>query len=241
MKNFDKIIVWALLACIVIIIILSITTCNSSQRAGVAENNLLALNDTVTYYKDSEGRTVAQKRVLEVNNKTLIQLNSDKDSMLLILQKLVKENKNTTSASVIKIITKETGAGVTVVRDTIVYDSIKMVYEYPTYYYSFGGEYLTGDIEMSEDTTKWDIKFHNYVTVSHEYKKNGFFKPKYPVVKVTSLNPYSSIEDIASYTVPAKKDFRIGIGPMIGYGISIPDFKPQGFIGVGVTYSVIKF
>ena len=241
MKNFDKIIVWALLACIVTIIILSITTCNSSQRAGIAENNLLALNDTVTYYKDREGRTVAQKRVLEVNNKVLMQLNSDKDSMLGILQKLVKENKNTTSASVISITTGDKGSGVTVVRDTIVYDSIKMVYEYPTYYYSFGGEYLTGDIEMSEDTTKWDIKFNNYVTVSHEYKKNGLFKPKYPVVKVTSLNPYSSVTDIASYTVPAKKDFRIGIGPMIGYGISIPDFKPQGFIGVGVTYSVIKF
>lgn len=60
------------------------------------------------------------------------------------------------------------------------------------------------------------------------------------VVYVSSSNPYVKFNDIQGLTIPKTKQKHWHIGPAIGVGVG-RDWKISPYIGVNLTYSVIRF
>lgn len=60
------------------------------------------------------------------------------------------------------------------------------------------------------------------------------------VVYVSSSNPYVKFNDIQGITIPTTKQKRWHIGPAIGVGVG-RDFKISPYVGVNLTYSIIRW
>ena len=58
---------------------------------------------------------------------------------------------------------------------------------------------------------------------------------------VTSENPVVQITGVQSLKMDVKKPTKIGIGLQVGYGIGLKDFKPTPYIGLGLSYNIIRF
>jgi hypothetical protein len=60
-------------------------------------------------------------------------------------------------------------------------------------------------------------------------------------VLVTNDNPYSKVTEMLAYKVTTPKPKHFGLGITGGYGLDLLNFKPVPFIGVGISYNIIKF
>lgn len=216
-----------------VFISLSINKCTYYKNTN--DNNIIALTDSVKYYKGKYSNEVAKKTMIETDCKNLQNIN---DSLYRMIQSMqVKkpdiviggstsiDNGKHDTVWVLSASTADVSAtGVTEITSKNIYRK-----------FDFSNQYreLTGNVNYTNDTLglhieKDRIRFKYALAV----KDN--------VVYMTSDNPYVKFNSITGLTIPKqKKEKKFGIGPSVFSG-----YSNKGFVygvGIGLQYNFINF
>lgn len=196
-------------------------------------------NDTIQFWKTKEGKNAAKISVLEtMSSKTFLAFQSQ-DETIRELQKLVKDNnklfKNSKgSASIIKSETNIDATGATTVTPGANGD--------PIYSANISNEWYNIKTIASKDTTLVNLKTTHSLKLVMGEESQGFWKPKKTFATAFDENPYSNITDMRIYNVTSNTK-RFAVGPNVGGSALFYDgnVKIGWSVGVGVTYSLIRF
>lgn len=216
-----------------VFITLSINKCTYYKNAN--DNNIIALTDSVKYYKGKYGNEVAKKTMVEADYKNLQNIN---DSLYRMIQSMqVKkpdiviggstsiDNGKHDTVWVLSASTADVSAtGVTEITSKNIYRK-----------FDFSNQYreLIGNVNYTNDTLGLHIEKDR---IQFKYA----LAVKDNAVYMTSDNPYVKFNSITGLTIPKqKKEKKFGIGPSVfsGYG-------NKGFVygvGIGLQYNLISF
>lgn len=216
-----------------VFITLSINKCTYYKNAN--DNNIIALTDSVKYYKGKYGNEVAKKTMVEADYKNLQNIN---DSLYRMIQSMqVKkpdivmggstsiDNGKHDTVWVLSASTADVSAtGVTEITSKNIYRK-----------FDFSNQYreLTGNVNYTNDTLGLHIEKDR---IQFKYA----LAVKDNVVYMTSDNPYVKFNSITGLTIPKqKKEKKFGIGPSMFGG-----YSNKGFVygvGIGLQYNFINF
>lgn len=256
MKNEYKVIS-ALAVFLVLVMSLSIYLYDETKKMEadkkIADQNIIALNDSVRVTKNKVGQLEYSKSVLVSSKKDLERLNKDLYDKLKRTEGKVSE---LTDYIVIIDQTKDGPKGST--RDNVIKlsdDQYKITWAFDTIYNENNYRKLLGESKFKVDTTNNLLSLVDVssLLLKDESKINitqGIRKKDGKVeVFVTSDHPYFSVSDISSVIIdpethvvtefiktPVKK---FGIGPAVGYGYNGVKFSP--YIGFSFQYNIIRF
>lgn len=224
MKN--KLINIILIVLLIMALSFSVSKCSSIKRE--YRDNIEILNDTIHYYKAKDGKQVATIHGYETNIKNLKYLN---DSLYKEIKSLkIKNNKVVTVTKFSGVITNELHDTMYIVK----HDTINKGFKHS---FNFDNEYrlLEGNVNYQHDSLginilKDQIMFDYTVAMD---KDN--------VIYIKSNNPYVKYNSISGFTIPKQRNKRFGIGPQIGVSYNIKDNSISPTIGIGLSYSLIKF
>lgn len=202
---------------------LSINKCTYYKN--VNDKNIIALTDSVKYYKGKYGNEVAKKAMIETDCKNLQIIN---DSLYRMIQSMQVKKPDMVIGGSSSI---DNGKHDTVWVPTVTEITSKNIYRK----FDFSNQYreLTGNVSYTNDTLglhiEKDIMQFKYALA---VKDN--------VVYMTSDNPYVKFNSITGLTIPKqKKEKKFGIGPSVFGG-----YSNRGFvygIGIGLQYNLISF
>lgn len=202
---------------------LSINKCTYYKN--VNDKNIIALTDSVKYYKGKYGNEVAKKTMIETDCKNLHNIN---DSLYRMIQNMQVNKPDIVIGGSTLI---DNGKHDTVYIPTSTEITSKNIYRK----FDFSNQYreLTGNVSYTNDTLglyiEKDIMQFKYALA---VKDN--------VVYMTSDNPYVKFNSITGLTIPKqKKEKKFGIGPSIFGG-----YSNKGFVygvGIGLQYNFINF
>lgn len=202
---------------------LSINKCTYYKN--VNDKNIIALTDSVKYYKGKYGNEVAKKTMIETDCKNLQIIN---DSLYRMIQSMQVKKPDIVIGGSTSI---DNGKHDTVYIPTVTEITSKNIYRK----FDFSNQYreLTGNVSYTNDTLglyiEKDIMQFKYALA---IKDN--------VVYMTSDNPYVKFNSITGLTIPKqKKEKKFGIGPSVFGGYSNKGFVYG--IGIGLQYNFIKF
>lgn len=206
-----------------VFITLSINKCTYYKN--VNDKNIIALTDSVKYYKGKYGNEVAKKTMIEIDCKNLQNIN---DSLYRMIQSMQVKKPDMVIGGSSSI---DNGRHDTVWVPTVTEITSKNIYRK----FDFSNQYreLTGNVSYTNDTLglyiEKDIMQFKYALA---VKDN--------VVYMTSDNPYVKFNSITGLTIPKqKKEKKFGIGPSVFGG-----YSNRGFvygIGIGLQYNLISF
>lgn len=206
-----------------VFITLSINKCTYYKN--VNDKNIIALTDSVKYYKGKYGNEVAKKTMIETDCKNLQIIN---DSLYRMIQSMQVKKPDMVIGGSTSI---DNGKHDTVWVPTVTEITSKNIYKK----FDFSNQYreLTGNVSYTNDTLglyiEKDIMQFKYALA---VKDN--------VVYMTSDNPYVKFNSITGLTIPKqKKEKKFGIGPSIFGGYSNKGFAYG--IGIGLQYNFINF
>ena len=228
MKALIKIFPYLIITVLCFVIFRQFDSKNQSDNSGESVQEFL--NDTIAYYQNEIGQQVAEKRVIQGDNDALQILLSKQIDSTGQLKALVRKFRKVQSAGNIIQVTR--------------IDTVQIPYEVPvpvdfTRKFSKESEFysITGTSDKNGLTLS-EILIPNTLSFAIGKKRTGFFNSEYRIEAVNS-NPYIQTTGLDSYTldVPAK---RLGFSLYAGYGLS-SDFTFQPQIGIGLTYSLIRF
>lgn len=202
---------------------LSINKCTYYKN--VNDKNIIALTDSVKYYKGKYGNEVAKKTMIEADYNNLQNIN---DSLYRMIQSMQVKKPDMVIGGSSSI---DNGKHDTVWVPTVTEITSKNIYRK----FDFSNQYreLTGNVNYTNDTLglhiEKDIMQFKYALA---VKDN--------VVYMTSDNPYVKFNSITGLTIPKqKKEKKFGIGPSVFGG-----YSNRGFvygIGIGLQYNLISF
>lgn len=223
------------LTAIVILIIVLFRQCEATKTV---ENLHIANEAKLELYKNKDGTQTAKIRTLETkSHKDFIKFKSQ-DSTIQRLQEILKDRKKDIgehgSITIVKGTTKV---------DTVYVTNVEYIDSLPVYKGKFNlGGWVIGTTVAKYDETSISLSVKNSIEIVLGDEKTGFLGlgPTIPFAEVTNLNPYSEITDLRTYRGKPQPARRLGVGPVVAYGIG-SGFTPQVFVGVGVTYSLIRF
>lgn len=202
---------------------LSINKCTYYKN--VNDKNIIALTDSVKYYKGKYGNEVAKKTMIETDCKNLQNIN---DSLYRMIQNMQVNKPDIVIGGSTSI---DNGKHDTVYIPTSTEITSKNIYRK----FDFSNKYreLTGNVSYTNDTLglyiEKDIMQFKYALA---VKDN--------VVYMTSDNPYVKFNSITGLTIPKqKKEKKFGIGPSVFGGYSNKGFVYG--IGIGLQYNFINF
>lgn len=202
---------------------LSINKCTYYKN--VNDKNIIALTDSVKYYKGKYGNEVAKKTMIETDCKNLQIIN---DSLYRMIQSMQVKKPDMVIGGSSSI---DNGKHDTVWIPTVTEITSKNIYRK----FDFSNQYreLTGNVSYTNDTLglhiEKDIMQFKYALA---VKDN--------VVYMTSDNPYVKFNSITGLTIPKqKKEKKFGIGPSVFGGYSNKGFVYG--IGIGLQYNLINF
>lgn len=202
---------------------LSINKCTYYKN--VNDKNIIALTDSVKYYKGKYGNEVAKKTMIETDCKNLQIIN---DSLYRMIQSMQVKKPDMVIGGSSSI---DNGKHDTVWVPTVTEITSKNIYRK----FDFSNQYreLTGNVSYTNDTLglhiEKDIMQFKYALA---VKDN--------VVYMTSDNPYVKFNSITGLTIPKqKKEKKFGIGPSVFGGYSNKGFVYG--IGIGLQYNLINF
>ena len=202
---------------------LSINKCTYYKN--VNDKNIIALTDSVKYYKGKYGNEVAKKTMIETDCKNLQIIN---DSLYRMIQSMQVKKPDMVIGGSTSI---DNGKHDTVWVPTVTEITSKNIYRK----FDFSNQYreLTGNVSYTNDTLglyiEKDIMQFKYALA---IKDN--------VVYMTSDNPYVKFNSITGLTIPKqKKENKFGIGPSVFGGYSNKGFVYG--IGIGLQYNFINF
>ena len=191
----------------------------------VNDKNIIALTDSVNYYKGKYGNEVAKKTMIETDCKNLQIIN---DSLYRMIQSMQVKKPDIVIGGSTSI---DNGKHDTVWVPTVTEITSKNIYRK----FDFSNQYreLTGNVSYTNDTLglhiEKDIMQFKYALAV----KNN-------VVYMTSDNPYVKFNSITGLTIPKqKKEKKFGIGPSVFGGYSNKGFVYG--IGIGLQYNLISF
>ena len=191
----------------------------------VNDKNIIALTDSVNYYKGKYGNEVAKKTMIETDCKNLQIIN---DSLYRMIQSMQVKKPDIVIGGSTSI---DNGKNDTVYIPTVTEITSKNIYRK----FDFSNQYreLTGNVSYTNDTLglhiEKDIMQFKYALA---IKDN--------VVYMTSDNPYVKFNSITGLTIPKqKKEKKFGIGPSVFGGYSNKGFVYG--IGIGLQYNLISF
>ena len=206
-----------------VFITLSINKCTYYKN--VNEKNIIALTDSVNYYKGKYGNEVAKKMMIETDCKNLKNIN---DSLYRMIQSMQVKKPDMVIGGSSSI---DNGKHDTVWVPTVTEITSKNIYRK----FDFSNQYreLTGNVNYTNDTLglhiEKDIMQFKYALA---VKDN--------VVYMTSDNPYVKFNSITGLTIPKqKKEKKFGIGPSVFGGYSNKGFVYG--IGIGLQYNLMNF
>ena len=206
-----------------VFITLSINKCTYYKN--VNDKNIIALTDSVKYYKGKYGNEVAKKTMIETDCKNLQIIN---DSLYRMIQSMQVKKPDIVIGGSTSI---DNGKHDTVWVPTVTEITSKNIYRK----FDFSNQYreLTGNVSYTNDTLglyiEKDIMQFKYALA---VKDN--------VVYMTSDNPYVKFNSITGLTIPKqKKEKKFGIGPSVFGGYSNKGFVYG--IGIGLQYNFINF
>lgn len=206
-----------------VFITLSINKCTYYKN--VNDKNIIALTDSVNYYKGKYGNEVAKKTMIETDCKNLQIIN---DSLYRMIQSMQVKKPDIVIGGSTSI---DNGKHDTVYIPTVTEITSKNIYRK----FDFSNQYreLTGNVSYTNDTLglyiEKDIMQFKYALA---VKDN--------VVYMTSDNPYVKFNSITGLTIPKqKKEKKFGIGPSVFGGYSNKGFVYG--IGIGLQYNLISF
>ena len=206
-----------------VFITLSINKCTYYKN--VNDKNIIALTDSVNYYKGKYGNEVAKKTMIETDCKNLQIIN---DSLYRMIQSMQVKKPDIVIGGLTSI---DNGKHDTVWVPTVTEITSKNIYRK----FDFSNQYreLTGNVSYTNDTLglyiEKDIMQFKYALA---VKDN--------VVYMTSDNPYVKFNSITGLTIPKqKKEKKFGIGPSVFGGYSNKGFVYG--IGIGLQYNLISF
>lgn len=197
------------------------------------------MEDTLVQYRDKNGVLSSKVNVLEVLNKNqILELNTNKQTLIRLQDELKVQQGRVTNSVGFSGQTKF---------DTIIKTEIKYVYDtiiengdtilipLQKYAVHHNDRWVKVNFDSDSSNTQISILLENEYTVSLVKKKK-----KYEAI-VKNYNPYSSVSEISAVSLqgfPRPKKF--GLGVQLGYGIN-SSFRIQPYIGVGVSYNIIRF
>ena len=191
----------------------------------VNDKNIIALTDSVNYYKGKYGNEVAKKTMIETDCKNLQIIN---DSLYRMIQSMQVKKPDIVIGGSTSI---DNGKHDTVYIPTVTEITSKNIYRK----FDFSNQYreLTGNVSYTNDTLglyiEKDIMWFKYALA---VKDN--------VVYMTSDNPYVKFNSITGLKIPKqKKEKKFGIGPSVFGGYSNKGFVYG--IGIGLQYNFINF
>ena len=206
-----------------VFITLSINKCTYYKN--VNDKNIIALTDSVKYYKGKYGNEVAKKTMIETDCKNLQIIN---DSLYRMIQSMQVKKPDMVIGGSTSI---DNGKHDTVYIPTVTEITSKNIYRK----FDFSNQYreLTGNVSYTNDTLglyiEKDIMQFKYALA---VKDN--------VVYMTSDNPYVKFNSITGLKIPKqKKEKKFGIGPSVFGGYSNKGFVYG--IGIGLQYNLISF
>lgn len=206
-----------------VFITLSINKCTYYKN--VNDKNIIALTDSIKYYKGKYGNEVAKKTMIETDCKNLQNIN---DSLYRMIQSMQVKKPDMVIGGSSSI---NNGKHDTVWVPTVTEITSKNIYRK----FDFSNQYreLTGNVSYTNDTLglhiEKDIMQFKYALA---VKDN--------VVYMTSDNPYVKFNSITGLTIPKKKkEKKFGIGPSVFGGYSNKGFAYG--IGIGLQYNLINF
>ena len=192
----------------------------------INDNNVVALTDSVQFYKSKSGDLVAEKTLLLGDIRTLRLANKE-------LADEIEDMKLHNPQQVVYIETEV----INEVHDTtwIIQPNDSLVIK--EFDFSNKWRILSGNIKLQNENLSLNIDndkvFVNYTLAIKDNK-----------VYVKSDNPYITYGDIQGLTLPKqRKNFSIGIGPTISYGYDFQHktFAPIVGVSLGLYYNLIQF
>ena len=206
-----------------VFITLSINKCTYYKN--VNDKNIIALTDSVNYYKGKYGNEVAKKTMIETDCKNLQIIN---DSLYRMIQSMQVKKPDIVIGGSTSI---DNGKHDTVWVPTVTEITSKNIYRK----FDFSNQYreLTGNVSYTNDTLGLYIEKDRM-----QFKYALAVKDN--VVYMTSDNPYVKFNSITGLKIPKqKKEKKFGIGPSVFGGYSNKGFVYG--IGIGLQYNLISF
>lgn len=221
----------------------TLMTCHRERQTALTKQQLklykTLMEDTLIQYRDKNGTLSSKVRVLEVlNANQLLELNTNKQTLIRLQDELKVQQGRVTNSVGFSGQTKF---------DTIIKTEIKYVYDtlyqdgdtilvpLKKYAVHHNDRWINVNFDSDSSNTTVSIQVENEYTVSLVKKKK-----KYEAI-VKNYNPYSSVSEISAVSLqglPRPKKF--GLGVHLGYGIN-SSFRVQPYIGIGLSYNVIRF
>jgi hypothetical protein len=209
-----------------------------------SEWNNEVLADSIKQYKTKEGLNATRIKVFESSEAEYFMDLVSKDSTIIKLQKLVKENeKYISKQGSVAIINTQAHAEVTVPTKITNDPLIPEKEKYPIYESNFNLKgWVWGNSIATKDSTSYKLNYREELSVIIGREKTGFLGlgKGVPYADVTLYNPYSEVKDMRVYQTKLPKEKKFGIGPNASYGIG-NEFKTQWYFGIGVNYNLFEF
>lgn len=200
MKQWPNLVVGAILFSLIVIYISSPSKKDLSNKSEL--DLFYDLQDTIKYYKNKDGSSTAQIKLLEADKKSLGKVLALKNKSLSDLLK-----SGSTSATVFETLT---------VYDTITKVKVDTVNSKPSFKDYTKDRWIEIDIELKNDSLKKSIILRDSVSVSFKKVSQGFLKRKKSVVEVKNYNPYVKINNLQSFDVTEKRVNLLFPGIAIG-------------------------
>lgn len=195
------------------LLIVSYNTCNSYKDNYNEQSNLIvSMQDSIKYYKNKQGESVAQISLLQGTRENLLKLIGNQD---LRLSKLIKNKSRVGS-----VFTQTTKI------DTVLITKVDTVDGVVERNASINDKWMTIEIKERNDSLRANVEMRDEISVAFRKVPQGFLKPKKSVVEVTNANPYVKISGLRSFEIPQKKsNAKIWLGLGIGAGAGYLLFK----------------
>ena len=190
----------ALLISFIIIYISSLSKENVSNKTEL--ELFYDLQDTIRYYKNKDGSTTAQIKLLEADKRSLAKVIATKNKSLSDLLK-----SGSTTATVFNTLT---------VYDTVTKVRLDTVNSKPSFKDQTKDEWIELNIELKNDSLHKSIVLRDSLSVSFKKVSQGFLKRKKSVVEVKNYNPYVKINNLQSFDVKEKRVNLLFPGIVIG-------------------------
>lgn len=190
----------ALLISFIIIYISSLSKENVSNKTEL--ELFYDLQDTIRYYKNKDGSTTAQIKLLEADKKSLAKVIATKNKSLSDLLK-----SGSTTATVFNTLT---------VYDTVTKVRLDTVNSKPSFKDQTKDKWIELNIELKNDSLYKSIVLRDSLSVSFKKVSQGFLKRKKSVVEVKNYNPYVKINNLQSFDVKEKRVNLLFPGVVIG-------------------------
>lgn len=229
-KYLDRILVFIVFLFMLSLLITAVRSCQDYKDRN--NNNVVALTDSIKYYKTKYGEVYVSKTLLEGDLSTLKIVN---DSLYNTIKDM-KLNKPTSIVYIDNTIDngeKDTSWVIPPIPSGG--DSIIMVYPMITKNFEFNNKYreLEGDVTIKDSTMNLNItkdKVYLDYTLAVEDNK----------VYVKSNNPYVQYNKIQGIQLPQPKKrwTTLVIGPSIGYGYDLKNGNFEPNIGLNITYGL---